>query len=252
MNYTKFIILGQGRTGSNLLLSLLASHRQIFVVGEVFNAAEEVRKKIKKLPRPLKSGEHPIEYLEAYLYKVQPEHIKAVGFKLFYEHARDNEWKDVWQYLRRSKVKILHLKRKNLLDRYLSHQLALRSNVWISFKPGNGKFNNPIKLQPQKCFQDFHRTLRRQENIDGFFSENPKLEIIYEELCDNPIENSKNIQDFLGLNYQALSAKTIKQRIKKKSELILNYNDLKEQLIQARLNGKEWAKEEWLEFFDEA
>jgi LPS sulfotransferase NodH len=251
MSYTRFVIVGQERTGSNLLQLLLASHRNALSYGEIFNSAEEVRKTFRTIARPPAYDEDPISYLESQIYKDYLDHVKAVGFKLFYSHARNNDWQAVWEYLRNSKVKIIHLKRKNLLDRYLSHQLALRSNRWIALKEENSNYNEPIILDPQDCFQSFHRSLGHQQQVDNFFEDNPKLEVIYETLSDNFIEECARIQQFLGLAYQDLSSKTVKQRNRKKTEIIANYHILRQQLLFGLANSKEWAKEEWLAFFED-
>lgn len=284
MSYTKFVIIGQERTGSNLLQTLLASHSNILSFGEIFNVDEQVRKKALwsfvwntrngaslipsptkellspedvqilrarslKIVKPLTLEDNPAEYLAKYVYKEYPDDIKAVGFRLFYSHARNDEWKEAWEYLKSAHVKIIHLKRKNLLDRYLSYALALRSNVWISYTIENDAYNEPITLDPADCFKDLNRSLLYQQQIDGFFENNLKLEVTYEALHCNLVEENRKIQQFLGLEYQELSSKTIKQRIRKKTEIIANYNALKQQLLFGLANSKEWAKEEWLDFF---
>jgi hypothetical protein len=87
--------------------------------------------------------------------------------------------------------------------------------------------------------------------VDNFFEDNPKLEVIYETLSDNFIEECARIQQFLGLAYQDLSSKTVKQRNRKKTEIIANYHILRQQLLFGLANSKEWAKEEWLDFFED-
>jgi LPS sulfotransferase NodH len=254
MSYTKFVVLGQERTGSTFLQLLLASRsKDVISVGEIFNQGEEIRKKIATATKTpfLELSHDPIEYLESYIYKEYPENIKAVGFRLFYQHARNEEWKRMWDYLRDSKVKIIHLIRKNLLDRYLSHQLALRSNVWATFQQESSVFNEPVILDPQDCFKDFHKRLAWQKQADDFFSGNPKIEVIYEDLCADLMDESRRIQAFLGIEFQQLVAKTVKQRTQKKSEVIANYAALKQQLIRGLSSGKEWTRTEWLDFFDD-
>ena len=69
MSYTRFVIIGQERTGSNFLQLLLASHRSALSYGEIFNAAEEVRKTFRAIARPPAHDEDPISYLESQIYK---------------------------------------------------------------------------------------------------------------------------------------------------------------------------------------
>jgi LPS sulfotransferase NodH len=249
MNYTKFVIVSQERSGSVLLELLLASHGHVLSFGEIFNPVEARRRESRKKAKPVELDDDPIEYLEDHIYKEYADNINAVGFRLFYTHARNNAWKAVWEYLRTSNVRIVHLKRKNLLDRYLSHQLALRSNKWIAYQGEDDTPYQPITLDPADCFKDFHRSLWYQKEIDEFFKDNPKLEVIYEDLCDDIATECKRVQEFLGLEFQALSTKTRKQLTQTKSEVIANYGDLKEMLTVWVSEG--WAREEWIDFFDE-
>jgi LPS sulfotransferase NodH len=253
LTYNRFVILGEQRTGSTYLQTLLASHRNILSFGELFNPSERIRGQIpRKIARPIELGEDPVEYLKNYVFKEYHPGVRAVGFRLFYTHARDDNWVDVWEYLRSRNIKIIHLKRRNLLSRYLSYELARRSNEWINYQASNGSYTEPINLDPQDCFRDFCTSLWYQERVDEFFKHNLKIEVIYEQLQNNLVEESKRIQDFLETDYQPLSSKTKKQRTKKKSEIITNYADLRRFLLRGLQNGKEWAKEEWLDFFDEA
>lgn len=247
-NYTRFVIVSQQRTGSTLLQMLFASHSNICSLGELFNPREEIRKKSLKVAKHLKPGDDPIEYLENYVYREYPEHIKAVGFKLFYDHARNSKWKPIWDYLSSSRIRIIHLKRRNLLDRYLSLQLAKRSDEWIAFKGHSRSSSEPILLDPAKCLQDFHRCTWLQDEADNFFQANPKIELFYEDLSIDSHGECSKLQSFLGLELEELSTNMVKQTRKKKSELISNYEELKQKFHLYESKG--WAKKEWLDFFE--
>lgn len=72
-NHGKFIVLARARTGSNLLISLLNSHPNIYVESEIF-------------------AMKPREGIDGRLRKVfskQPGFIMAKGFKVFYFHPND-------------------------------------------------------------------------------------------------------------------------------------------------------------------
>ena len=253
MSYTRYVMIAQPRTGSTLMNLLLASHPNVLSFGEILHPAEETRRdnSVRSRIPVLTLDDDIIEYLENYVYKEYPDSITAVGFKLFYDHARNPEWSPVREYLRDTQVRVIHLKRKNLLDRYLSFELAMRSNVWVDLKDKNNAPNQPITLDPKKCFQNFHKTKWFEGETDDFFKDNPKLEVIYEELANDPDRNSRRILDFLKVDHQELTSKTRKQQTKNKAEVIANYDELKQLLIRALSNGQEWAKEEWLDFFDE-
>lgn len=248
-NYERFIMLGQERTGSNLLLLLLASHPNVWSFGEVFNSSEAVRKRSIGPARPPGLTDDPVEYLVSCIYREYPDHVRAVGFKLFYSHARNKEWKAVWGYLRRSGVRVIHITRRNLLDRYLSHQLALRSKEWIAFNGEDDLHFEPIPLDAKACFRDFHHSVWLQQRMGEFFQHNPTITVVYEDLCNDMAAECRRIQGFLGLEPRTLFCKLKKQGTQPKSEIIANYGDLKETLEAWVAEG--WAKEEWLEFFEE-
>jgi LPS sulfotransferase NodH len=248
-DYERFIILGQERTGSNLLLLLLSSHPNARTFGEVFNPSEDVRRRSIGPARPPDLAENPAEYLANCIYRAYPEHIRAVGFKLFYSHARNKEWKAAWAYLRRTGVRVIHITRRNLLDRYLSLQLALSSEEWIALDGNESTYYEPIPLNAKACLRDFQRSVSLQQRMDQFFVHNPKLTVIYEDLCNDMTGECQRVQAFLGLEPMTLSSTLKKQRTQSKREIIANFDDLKETI--AAWVSKGWAKEEWLGFFEE-
>jgi LPS sulfotransferase NodH/GT2 family glycosyltransferase len=245
--YERFVIVGQERTGSNLLLDLLASHESVVALGEIFNPSREVRKRVAP-GRTAERGDDPIEYLERCVFEDYPGRVEAVGFKLFYTHARNGKWKVLWDHLRHSKVAVIHVRRANLLDRYLSHQLALGSDEWVVLEGEARSLLQPIHLDPRDCFRSFQRSVWHQEKVDDLFKHNPKIEVIYEELADDMTVESTRVQEFLGLEIQQLSTRTRKQRTAKKPDIIANYDALRDELL--RWTAKGWAREEWLDFFD--
>ncbi|HEX9923129.1 MAG TPA: hypothetical protein VGD99_10735, partial [Anaerolineae bacterium] len=72
-----------------------------------------------------------------------------------------------------------------------------------------------------------------------------------EDLLTNMAAGTREIQDFLGLDFEELVPRTRKQQIKRKSEVITNYDKIKAELMQALSAGEEWVNEAWLAFFDD-
>lgn len=250
--YTPFIILAQERTGSILLQRLLDSHPEIFCVGEIFNPSPKLRQTIKKVETPIAAGADPIAYLNRYVFCDYPPETKAVGFRLFYTHARDKAWAHVWPYLRDRGVKVIHLQRRNLLDRYLSLQLAQRSNTWLKLNEASGDYGDEmITLDPYDCFRDINGSQWWWHEADGFFADNPRLTVTYEALVDDQDVVTDEILDFLGLVQQPLISQTKKQRSRPKPQRIANYEALKQWLEQALERPGAWQNRAWLEFFDE-
>ena len=251
MSFTKFVIVAQPRTGSTLLHFRLISHPHIVAYGELFHPAKKTRQRNTRGAKyPMLTHRHdPVEYLETHIFKPYRK-IKAVGFKLFYEHAQNAEWRKVWDYIGDDGIKVIHLTRRNLLDSYLSLQLAHRTNSWVVFEKSNGgSKTNSITLDYEDCSRYFYNTEVHQQRIDAFFATAQTLSIVYEDLVAHPARESARVQTFLNVKHHELKTKTIKQQTRKQSEIIANYHQLKKQFQQHISIGK--VKNEWLDFFRE-
>ena len=136
-DYTRFLILGRSRVGSNFLRGLLNSHSQITVFGELFQNKEEIGWAMPgyRQSRRLMTlfHEEPVRFLEEKVFHPFPHGVTAVGFKLFYYHARDEAWRPVWDYLQaETGIKVIHLRRENILRTHLSKQQAEMTDVWVN------------------------------------------------------------------------------------------------------------------------
>lgn len=249
MSYTRFVILGQERTGSTLLQMLLNSDASVISMGEIFNDVVSIRRKNPFL-HVIAAGADPIPFMENSIYCDYNESTKAVGFKLFYHHARKGPWSKVWNYLAENGVKIIHQKRRNLLDRYLSLRLAERTNQWILIEGRDRPVaTDPIELDPHDCLRDFYKTVWFYNWADEFFVHNPMLEVYYEDLSADPAPVSQQVQDFLGLEPKLLSTKMVKQQRKTKAEMISNYTELRTAL-HGLIENKGQGDPSWMNFFD--
>lgn len=248
MSYTRFIILGQERTGSTLLQMLLHSDKSVISMGEIFNVVESIRiKNPHKLV--LAPDEDPVPALENTIFGDYPKSYRAVGFKLFYRHAQAHPWSRVWDFLVNERVKIIHQKRRNLLDRYLSLKLAEQTNQWILVAGRDKPITpDPITLDPHECFNDFYKTVWFYNWVDKLFADTSILEVYYEDLAGDTGQISQQVQDFLGLESRPLSTKMVKQRQKTRVDLISNYAEFKvamKDLIESHSN----ADPSWMDFF---
>jgi LPS sulfotransferase NodH len=239
-NYTKFIVLGQARTGSNFLLSLLDSHEQVVTYGELFVAQNSIGWHRLKYDEYWQSKSlislmlhQPQKFLQKKVFRKYPSPIEAVGFKIFYNQAKEGDLKKVWKFLQsQQNIKIIHLKRRNLLQSLMSLKKALITNQWIAVNQKESKDKLPdisITLAYEDCLHYFQKTHDYMLYYDTFFYQHPMVDIYYEDLCADNTNQIKVIQDFLGLNYQPLKCYTLKQSSLSLSESITNYFELKEQ-----------------------
>jgi len=244
-NYTKFIILGRSRTGSNFLRGLLRDHPQIVSSGEILRSEADIDWDSNQYPLNEKVlslyRSDPVRFLDEIVFKKFPKSIKAVGFKLFYYHAQTAPFQKIWDVLKEdTTVHILHIKRKNILKTHLSRAQANQSGSWVNIT-GKKEAHQPIELDPQACLKDFEQTRQWENDFDRFFKDHPMKEITYETLSKNYPDIIQEIQGFLGLNSMPVTPQTYKQSSLPLSASIKNFDTL-----QAYFSNTPWA-----DFFEE-
>lgn len=246
--YMRFIIVGRSRTGSNLLRSLLNAHSQVESYGEVFRSpAREamdwdhtgVLRQSDRMHRLLL--EDPVSFIGTRIYRRYPAGIAAVGFKIFYYHAREGNWSAVWPYLeQQSALRVIHMKRRNMLSTHLSRQRAELTDVWVNT---SGQVEQPlaIHLDYEQCLADFQRTRAWEEACDAQFAGHAKCELFYEDLAQDNDREMRRVQTFLDVDYQPVTPTIYKQTQQTLAQAIANYDQLKD-----RFAGSPWAA-----FFEE-
>ncbi len=243
--YTPFIILGRGRIGSNLLLTSLQAHPQVSAFGEIFRNYRPVGWNIVSY---LRSGARflialkPTLFLDKVLFRPQvPEDACAVGFKLFYYQAQERQLKPVWTYLRNQEnLRIIHLKRRNILRIHLSAKRGFRSKQWVNLN-GVVEDNRSVSLNYNRCQQIFIHARTREQEYDAFFENNHKIEVWYEDIIANYEQEMIRIQKFLNVKYETVRPLTKKQNHLPLSQAISNYIELKEKFQDTP----------WATFFEE-
>jgi LPS sulfotransferase NodH len=244
-DYVRYIILGGPRTGSNLLRSLLNSHSSIIAFGEIYRNKHEIG---WDLPGYFKTGKmmelfrnNPIGFLESEVFKKFPKGISAVGFKLFYQHAQDSIWKRLWPFLKKRKdLRIIHLKRKNILKSHLSYLKAARSGSWVN-SSGQKENSSPIHLDYEDCLNTFEHIRTSEKFFDGYFKHHQKIAVFYENLNLQRQREMQRIQSFLGATHEKTFPSINKQAHQPLCKAIANYYTLK----------KQFKTTPWEAFFEE-
>jgi LPS sulfotransferase NodH len=239
---TRFIVLARPRTGSNLVIGSLMNHPHALACGEIFDD------KICHLhPYPLfpwtmsYRNLFPVRFMRRRFFRPMPACIDAVGFKLFYHQCRSRRNQAVWSFLQQQdELRVVHLKRRNILQAHLSFLKAMQTNHWIQFQDGDHD-RATLWLDPERCEQVFVKTRDRERAMDAFFSNQPKLELDYEDLGEQYVEQMRRVCDFLGLDSIIDPQPTYKQASMRLSEAIENYAEL-----ERRFRGTEWEP-----FFEE-
>ena len=245
--YRKFVIVGTARTGSTLLINLLKSHSQVRVFGELFRSTDTIGWDVKPYAtfqsRDVVSlyRADPVAFLQSHVFCRWPRPCSAVGFKLFYYHARTPEHSVVWDYLAADpEIRILHLRRRNLLAQYYSLRLAHQTNAWT--KPAAPQ-DNPatIRLDPRECEDHFGWVRALEQECASVFARHDVHDIWYEDLVVDQGPTIGAMQDFLGLPRQCLKATIVRQRTTPLHLAVANYDELRNQL----------ADTPWAVFFED-
>jgi LPS sulfotransferase NodH len=242
-DYARFICVGYARTGSTLLMRSLNNHSRIVGFGEIV-------KNVDRYPQHYHEFENsqtlfetdPVRFLSTKVFRKYPSHVEAVGFKIFYHHApRDVAWgRGVWDYLLgQPDLRVLHLKRRNLLKTLLSEKQAGETEEWIKYS-GNGA-DAPVTIDPAEAEAFFARMRAWEAEYDALFAGHALCEVVYEQLTRDLPGELARIQTFLDVPHEALSPGTAKRPGRTLSSQIANYAALK-----SRFQGTAWA-----EFFTE-
>jgi len=248
LNYCRFIILGRGRSGSNFLRSLLNSHSQILVFGELFRFYDSIGWEFPDYDQCLQHRrvlsliqQDPGRFLQEQVFRNGPKGISAVGFKIFYYHAQEDCRKAVWPYLKGQRdLKVIHLKRNNTLRMFLSEIKAFQTNRWTNIN-GEKEESDPVSLNYEDCLGRFILAEEEKKQFDAYFSNHQKIDVYYENLADDYEREMKRVQQFLGVNHEIVRPSTYKQSNQALSQAIANYFELKE-----RFKGTRWE-----EFFED-
>lgn len=246
--YTKFIILGMGRTGSNFLATSLQSQKNVIAFGEIFNNSHQDRVswmypgyRSTRAALELRDRD-PQAFINTLVFRRMRRNIAAVGFKLFYYHARETQWACIWPYLRDMQgLKIIHLKRRNLLKTYLSMSRALNDRQWMARSEARVARKEALELDYNEVLKGFRNIRQWEDENTRYFSGKPMLDVYYEDLTgDYPREMSR-VQEFLGLPLVPARPLTRKQSVQGLAESISNYEELKNR----------FGDSEWRVFFEE-
>ncbi len=248
-DYTRFVILTQARTGSNMLVSTLNSHSMIQCFGEILNPASLFgyenwrrqtlfRRLADKFLRDYNANEY-ICRLQSKTLAANPN-IRAFGYKVIYPGQFDR-WPG-FRCLWRTQDKIIALTRQNLLRKYISSVIANTEGVWSTNKSRNHKINIRIDLS------DFWNCVPRIEAIykiiDTITMEFRGIRVTYEDLTSERRSDClRTILGYLGVNENEASAlmpKTARQNPQPLEQLISNFTE-----IQSALKDTPYV--EWLE-----
>ncbi len=219
---TKFVVFGQGRSGSTLLKQLLDSHPLIKCEGELLNEKDGyltrhfLRRIVYKFP------------LQAFNLRAFISNIECYGFTLlFYQYYPPET---ILQKLYKNGWKIIHLTRSDAFRQTISHFVARETKLWHRTHSGESRVEEMIRLDPAEFNFWMNRLLRNKHSEEKIFRRLPHFMINYEaDLKDKknwqPVCN--NIFEYLSLPHAPVRASLKKTYTIPYSRIVENYDELK-------------------------
>ena len=206
-----------------MLRYMLDGHPQINCHGEVFKR-RGLRRFLKKDNRvigltPLYSGFQDEynrlteqEFIAIQLLSSEDDLIRAVGFKFKTEEYFDPAFHHIGNYLKgRTDVRVVHLKRRDLLSQYISHQIVRkRKGVTVAFSKKDAAKPYKMKISISDLQKFLVDVTRREAEIEREFIGHNIFECYYEQIVSIHDNSIQAMQRFLGVTPQLLEKKTVK------------------------------------------
>lgn len=258
MHYQRFVVISYLRSGTHLLRTALESHPAIRCQTEVFNSDNP------RLPYSLNTATE--EVLNNWVYNNINPGTTRVGFVLQAYHPNallafpgiqaNPHWSNIWDLLSAMpELKVIHLRRNNLLKRHLSHIQARTSGQWHNWKaealnnislietlPATHIDRYEVKqhvhrLNPETLELDFKEVENWHSFAEKKLANKASIKLSYENLHLNFDEECRKILSFLGVDSTVkLQSSVRKLESRSLTDSIENYGKLKK-----RFSGSAWS-----------
>ncbi|MDX1691680.1 MAG: sulfotransferase [Acidimicrobiia bacterium] len=236
-SYTRFVIVGRGRSGTNFVRGLLDSHPGAVVHGELFRDFDAPQPGVPRLLQSRRAWrrkrEDPVAFLHRSVFRPFPDPVGAVGFKLFDDQARDGRWKAVWEHvIADDGLRVVHVVRRDRLATLVSLRLAEASGTWV-----NGRALGTVTLSPSECAEFFTAVDAAEARLRADFPDHRRREVAYEDLLADPEPLLRDVQRFLDLPARPLVPTTIRQSRRPLPAVVTNF-----EALRAHFAGTAWAR----------
>jgi LPS sulfotransferase NodH len=246
-SYARFVVLGWYRTGSNLLLSLLNSDPTVVAYSEVFSPRGLFWGNHTYAPRDPSAAYEALRtsdarsFLERAVFRRYPTRVRAVGFKLFYPQLVVKPVPGLAETLTRmDDLRIVHLRRCNLLRVLVSNRIAKRTGQMAATSETDAaaalERAGTLRLEPDDCAEYFRLLEERSAACESLFSESEVLSLTYEDLADRRDEQIQRVRRFLDLPPATAETPLVRQNQRPLRDIVENLDELRE-----AFEGTPWA-----------
>jgi hypothetical protein len=216
----RFLILCQGRTGSNHLVSLLDSHPEIRCYFELFALVRGFDEHFSR------SGHtEPGSYLDELLGRAG---IPCAGFKLTWNSML--AYPNTVDLLESGNFAVVRLYRQNRLAQLVSGRLVERSGVSQSTEGSYG--TTRVRVDAARCLDRLRMLELIDRVLDSLASSSLALSISLEDLGSQ--ERLVGLQEALGVTPHALTSEYERLRTRPLPEVVINWDEVAEALQGTR------------------
>lgn len=243
---TPFVVVGAERTGSNLIVDMLATHPDIASAGELFNPRliEEGRLDTQ-VPDGIDAAalmrlrrEDPGACLDALVGAAARQGRRAVGCKLLYYHMLSDD-RVVERLLSMPGLRVVHLVRRDRVARYVSHVRAERTDLWWSAPSDDEaqrRGRGDVEIDPRMLLWDMQFVEQLEERTRATFAGVRGVEIAYEDFAADLDGTAARVLELLGVPRAPLVPQSQKQGDSDVRKRIVNWEDLR-----AVFRGTRWG-----------
>jgi LPS sulfotransferase NodH len=263
----RFIVLGEGRTGSNLLVQALNGHPAVRCFGEVFNWTHAridygvEGYELRSLDDLGRRAKDPVGLLRERVWGEAPPGARALGFKLHYGHAY--AYPGLEEALTSdTALRVVHLRRENLLRLLISMKRAEATGVWkedagapqrqrrdpralfaLVRHPAStlARLRNArrrkeaeaagppplLRLTRDECSDFFIRHELQAQRYDEMFAAHPVLHLTYEQMLADRAAAFAEAERFLGVEVTPLKVSLRRQNAQPLRESLADYDELR-------------------------
>jgi len=244
--YTRFVVLGWYRTGSNLLVSLLNSDPAVVAYSELFSPRGVFWGNPVYAPSSTKSAprDDAPAFLRDVVYRPYPRRVGAVGFKLFYPQLILRPVPGLLEGLvAGDDLRVIHLRRRNVFRSMVSNAVAKKTGAMASISAEDAARAEaeaaPLRFTPEECETYFTQLAERAERCESLFPAESVVNVAYEDLVADRDAEVGRVREFLGLPRRPTTTRLVKQSRRPLRDAVENFDEL----------ARHFAESPWAAFF---
>lgn len=220
-NKVRFVVFGQGRSGSTLLVDLLNAHSDLHCDQEILNPNNFSLYNSKLLWQILRK--YPVPYIR---YKWLTHRDMNYGFKLMDYQTQSID--RTLRFLVNNHVKIIYIYRSNVFKQAISGIVASQRNSYVQTAQSVNDMPS-LHLDPNLVKEAVNKRLKRNQRIEKCLVDYPHMTINYEEDLEHTDSQQETMNDLfkmLGVRPQLVSSDYVKTFSMPYEEIITNYQEL--------------------------